>query len=227
MADAILEFFSGLDGSQVSLITFLVAMIPVVELKGAIPFGASSKFWGAEALSVWSSFGMAYLGCSLISVLLILLYKKLLQLLMKIEFTRKLADKIRNNIDGHKEDIDSQINKSKSKHTRLIKALAMGTFVAVPLPLTGVWTGACLTTVLQMPLLDSMLSILLGNLVCGLIVTLVSKQFEAYTHIILLVVLVLALVLFVAKHIFARVRRNRKVATEPMVDTTPTDSVAE
>jgi uncharacterized membrane protein len=223
MANTILEFFSELGGSQVILITFLVAMIPVIELKGAIPFGASSQFWGGSALSVWSSFGIAYLGCSVISVLLILLYKKLLQLLMKIELTRKLADKIRNNINGHKEDIDTQINKSKSKHTRLVKALAMGAFVAVPLPLTGVWTGACLTTVLNMPVLDSILSVLLGNIVCGLIITLVSKQFEAYTHIILLVILILALVLFIGKIVVSKFKHKHTLAT---ADTSVADSAA-
>ena len=224
MADAILKYFSEMSGAHVILITLLVAMIPIIELKGAIPFGASTKFWSTSALSVWESFAYAYLGSAIISVLLVLCFKKVLALLMKLKITRKIADKIKLKLNRHKEDIDSQVEKSKSTNTRLIKALAIFAFVAVPLPLTGVWTGACLCTVLNMPLLDSMISVLVGNLVCGLIVTLVSKQFEAYTHIILIVVLILAVVLFLGKMLISKIKHRHDNSTTESVDTIIVDN---
>lgn len=212
MADAILNYFGDLGSNNLIFIIMLVAMIPVIELKGAIPFGASIEIWGEQALSVWESFLYSYIGTTIISIIIILLYKKALELLLRWEPTRNLAHKIINKLHSHKKDIDSQVKTSKI-NKRLAKALAIGAFVAVPLPLTGIWTGAALCTVLKMPVLDSILSVTLGNLVCGLIVTLVSKQFEAYTHIILIAVLVLALVLFLGKIVIGRIKKSKARVT--------------
>ncbi|MBQ9791383.1 MAG: small multi-drug export protein [Clostridia bacterium] len=207
MADAILSYFGDLGSNNLIFIILLVAMIPVIELKGAIPFGASIEIWGAKALSVWESFLYAYIGTTLISIIIILLYKKVLDILLKWNVTKNFATKIIDKLNGHKDEIDGQVKSSKI-NKRLAKALAIGTFVAVPLPLTGVWTGAALCTVLKMPVLDSILSVVLGNLICGLIVTLVSKQFEAYTHIILIAVLALALVLFIGRIVVSKIKKS-------------------
>ena len=42
-------------------------------------------------------------------------------------------------------------------------------FVAIPLPLTGVWTGACIALFIGLSKRDSMTSVILGNLVAGII----------------------------------------------------------
>ncbi|MBO7219428.1 MAG: small multi-drug export protein [Clostridia bacterium] len=221
MVDAILNFFSSLDSGNIIIITILVAMIPVIEVKGAIPFAASTKFWGKAALSVWEAFLYSFIGSAIIAIGLILLYKQLLKLLLKLKITRKIAHKISAKLNLHKDGITDQVNHSKL-NKRIATAIAIGIFVAVPLPLTGVWTAACLCTVLQMPVLDSILSVVIGNAVCGIIITLVSLQFEAYTHIILLVILILALVLFVGKVVLGIVKKH-KLAKNLVAETNSTD----
>ena len=51
-------------------------------------------------------------------------------------------------------------------------------FVAVPFPVTGVWTGTAIAVFLGMKFKDSFLPIVLGNLVAGSIITLLTFLLE-------------------------------------------------
>ena len=69
-------------------------------------------------------------------------------------------------------------------------------FVAIPLPLTGVWTGTCLALFLGLSKKDTIISVLSGNLVAGVIMMVISYFFADNTMIVLLAFLALV-VLFV------------------------------
>ena len=57
----------------------------------------------------------------------------------------------------------------------------MFAFVAIPLPLTGVWTGTCIALFIGMNKRDIMTSVILGNLVAGTIMTIISYFFADNT----------------------------------------------
>ena len=57
MTEIISQFFVNVFGDNAWLATFLIAIIPLIELKGAIPFGMSVSFWAEIALSPWIIFG--------------------------------------------------------------------------------------------------------------------------------------------------------------------------
>mgnify|MGYP003303903731 CR=1 FL=1 len=47
---------SAIFGSNSIVATICVAMLPLLELKGAIPLGVSAQLWGAAALNTWQAF---------------------------------------------------------------------------------------------------------------------------------------------------------------------------
>ena len=53
MTDTISDFFIELFNGNVVLATIIIALIPLIELKGAIPFATSPVFCGDKALTVW------------------------------------------------------------------------------------------------------------------------------------------------------------------------------
>ena len=66
-----LDFFAENFSGCVFLAVILMAMIPTIESKIAIPFGLSYDIWGEATLSPIASFACAYVGSMLPSVLII------------------------------------------------------------------------------------------------------------------------------------------------------------
>ena len=69
--------------------TLFVSMFPLIELKGAIPIGT-----GLFGLGLWETAGIAYLGSTVISILIFFLLIPIFNLLKKIGFVRKIIEKI-------------------------------------------------------------------------------------------------------------------------------------
>ena len=53
---------------------------------------------------------------------------------------------------------------------RLIKQLGVFIFVAIPLPMTGVWTGTAIAVFLDLKFKDVILPIVVGNFIAGLLI---------------------------------------------------------
>ena len=211
MTEFIQEFFKSTFGDNVILATILIAVLPIIELRGAIPFGMSTQLWGNIALSNWESFLFSFLGSSLVVPILALLFIPILNWLKRTKLFRGLASKIENRIKTKSDKIEQDaidksveykenINTQKSKYDKKfwLKALGVLMFVAVPLPLTGVYTGTCIGVMLGLGFWWTCGTVIIGNALAGLIMTLLSTVFSGYTHIILYVFLglVLALALF-------------------------------
>lgn len=75
----------------------------------------------------------------------------------------------------------------------LKKMLGIGAFVAVPLPLTGVWSGSLVAGILELKYFKSLLAVTGGNLVAAAIVTVASVYFAEYIDIMVAAFAVLAL----------------------------------
>jgi uncharacterized membrane protein YfcA len=56
----------------------------------------------------------------------------------------------------------------------LLKQLGVFIFVAIPLPLTGVWTGTAIAVFLNLKFKNVILPVVIGNLVAGLIISLLA-----------------------------------------------------
>lgn len=135
------------------LLTFLISMVPVVELRGAIPFGLSfsqlSPFW-VVLLSV--------IGNLLPVPFLILFGGMVLRWLAKFPRLGKPFRWI--------------LKLGEKKVAKMNKTLFWGLFlfVAIPLPGTGAWTGSLVAITLQRNLKQAFPPIALGVLTAGAII---------------------------------------------------------
>jgi len=142
------------------LITFLFSMIPIFELRGAIPyavFGHGIHPAAAYAISVVGNF--------LPAPFIFLFLRKILLWGKDKKFIGKFFSFCLNK--GEKGGQKLQKNGGKGLFLALIL------FVGIPLPVTGAWTGTLAASILDMDFKKAMLAVFCGILLAGVIVTLV------------------------------------------------------
>ena len=179
MAEFISEFLSNFTNDG-KILTLLVSMFPLVELKGAIPIGVGC----GESLLTTAL--LAYAGSSLISIVLFFLLIPVFNLLKKIPFIKKIVEKMELVFREKAEDLAKKSNGEAEDKKRKLLIWGLFIFVAVPFPITGVWTGTAIAVFLNMKFKDAFLPIVLGNLVAGSIITLLTFLLEPYVDYIIL-----------------------------------------
>ncbi|MBR3869937.1 MAG: small multi-drug export protein [Clostridia bacterium] len=132
-------------------------MIPVIELRGAIPIGV------AAGLSPWLAIPVAIIG-NLIPVPFIILFIRKVFAWMRRKMPR---------LDGVVTRLEQRAENKKETVLRY-EFWGLFVFVAIPLPGTGAWTGALIAAMLDMRLKKAMPSIALGVLTAGIIVAFVT-----------------------------------------------------
>lgn len=155
MAESIASFLAQYNLSA-EVISFIVSIFPIVELRGGI---IVARLLGLPVLK-------AYLICLLGNMLpipfILLFIKKIFLVLKKFKWSAKLVDKLET----------SALRKSDSVKTKLYIGLFL--FVAIPLPGTGGWTGALIASLLDMPIKKSFISVFAGVMTAGLIMITLS-----------------------------------------------------
>ena len=135
---------------------FFISMLPIVELRGAIPTGA---FLGLEMVP---NFLAAVIG-NLLPVPFILFFIRIvLGWMQKTKWFAGIANWI--------------IAKGEKHADKVTRYATWGLFlfVAVPFPGTGAWTGALIASLIGMKKRHAFLAILLGVLTAGVIMSLAS-----------------------------------------------------
>ena len=153
---AIESFFLEFVGKE--LCVFFCSMIPIIELRGAIPLGA------ALGLPMWQSFLLAVVGNMLPVPIILLFVKKVLSFMSKCKI--KLFNKVANWVYAKAEKNKAKIEKYSFWGVAL--------FVGIPLPMTGAWTGTLVAAMLDMKFWKAILSAFIGVLVAGIIISLLS-----------------------------------------------------
>ena len=136
--------------------TLVTAMMPILEIRGAIPVGVAS------GLDPWLAFAVGFVGNMLPIPILILLTRKIIEWLKKHNMLVKLTAWLE--------------NKGSKGAQKVQKYSFWGLFilVAIQLPGTGAWTGALVASLLDMRLKRALPAIAMGVAVAGLIVLLVT-----------------------------------------------------
>lgn len=138
------------------LLTFTTAMIPVVELRGAIPVGVAAGLPPAVACAV------AILG-NLLPVPFIML------------LARWVFNWLRDSrLFGSKIVWLERRAHLKGRIVRRYRLPGLVVLVAIPLPGTGAWTGALVASLLDIRLRSALPAILLGLMIAGGITTAVT-----------------------------------------------------
>ena len=136
------------------IFTLLVSMIPVIELRVGIPFGVGL------GLPYPVAFIAAVIGNILPAPFIIIYIRRIFQWL-RSRFPR---------LDGMVDALERKAHLKGDKVNRY-KYVGLLLFVGIPLPGTGVWTGALAAAFLDMPLRKAMPSIILGVFLAGGIMT--------------------------------------------------------
>lgn len=173
------------------LAVLFVAMVPLIELKGAIPVGMTEAF----GLNLIETALVAYLGSTLIVLLIFFLLKPIFALLKKIRFFNLIVRKLEGLFIRKGKEIAEKTEGSAENVARRIMMLSLFIFVAVPFPVTGVWTGTAIAVFLNMRFRDAIPAIALGNLIAGSIITLLTFLFSAYVDIIIYCLFAIALIM--------------------------------
>ena len=161
MTDFIVEAITGADVGKY-LATLIISMIPVIELRGAIPIGVSLGLSHAEAM------GISIIGNMLPVPFIILFIRPIFRwMTRKSGKLARLAEKLETKAEGKWDKI----------HRYQFFALTI--FVAIPLPGTGAWSGALIAAVMNMRLRNALPSILLGVLIAGILVSGITYGFTS------------------------------------------------
>lgn len=200
-------------GGNSILGTLLVSMLPLIELKGAIPLGVSAEIWGSAALDTWQSFCWALLGSCLVVPVVALLFRPIYNWIKDKKFFKTIVDFLVGDITKRSEKIKAENQGKTARRTLWLKILAVFLFVAFPVPLTGVWTGTCFAVLLGLNFWVICAAVIAGNVLCGVIITFVCQVFPQITDILLILFLLLILAVFTVKVILHIVKKRRATVT--------------
>ncbi len=210
------EFLSKAIGNDLWA-TLIMSFVPLIELKGGIVFARGVGFGFLEAL------GLSFVGSTLVFFPIFFLLIPVLKLLKKIKFVNGFACKIENYFaDKAEETLKKETDKTRkrARSETFYKALGVFIFVAIPLPMTGVWTGTAIAVFLGLKFKDAVLPVAAGNLVAGLIISALAELCLAVWELkaldyILYGLFALALILLVFTIIKVS-RSSKKSAAKPL-----------
>lgn len=155
MVEAIKTFFVDILGAEGGV--FICSMIPIIELRGAVPLGY------ALGLPWWITYVISVIG-NMVPVPFILLFiNKFIRWASgsRVKFLNKFANWLMRKVDKNREKIEKY------------GIWGVAIFVAIPLPATGAWTGSLVAAVIDLKFWKAMLSALLGVMAAGVIMTLI------------------------------------------------------
>ena len=162
------EFFVSIPGE---LYVFLVSILPLIELRGAVPIGA------ALGLPWYINSPLAVIGNILPIPFILLFVTKVFDWMAKFRIFRPMIEWLRKKANKHSakvlgDDAEESVGDKREMSVGIFIALML--FVALPVPGTGAWSGALVAALFDLPKKKSFLAIFLGVLICAVIMTLAS-----------------------------------------------------
>lgn len=144
------------------LIVFFVSMVPIVELRGAIPIAESMN------LNIFAYYPIAIIGNMLPVPIIYLFARKILEWGKDKKFIGKFFTWC---LEKGKKGGEKL--KATAGNSGIFWALLL--FVGIPLPGTGAWTGTLAASLLDLDFKTSILAVSLGVILAGIIMSLGSK----------------------------------------------------
>lgn len=132
------------------------AMLPVIEVRGAIPVGIALGMTPIHATI------LAFLGSVIPVPFILLTIRPIFAYLRKTKTFKKLITKLTNN------------SMRKSSDIKKYGYLGLFIFVAIPLPGTGVWSGSLIASLLNLRIKYAFPAIVLGNLIASIAIMILS-----------------------------------------------------
>jgi len=150
MTESILNALKGLPKEW---ITVIIAALPIAESRGSIPVGLML------GLSPAKTFFLSILGNSIIIIPVLFLLEPVSNALMRFKPWKRFFEWL------------FERTRRKGDLIQRYEALGLMLFVAVPLPVTGAWTGCVAASLFRIKFRYALPAIFLGVVGAGLIVT--------------------------------------------------------
>ncbi len=163
MIEKLLEFLNGLPKE---VITVIIAALPVSELRGAIPIA-----YCAMKMPLSRTLFFAYLGNMLPVIPLLILLEPVSARLRRFHLWRRFFDWL------------FEKTRKKAEIVQRYEALGLILFVAIPLPVTGAWTGCIAASLFKIKFRYAFPAILIGVLIAGIIVTILTLMGANYVAV--------------------------------------------
>lgn len=150
-------FATNLDGIlSGEMIIFLVSMIPILELRGGLIVASLLH------VDIWRAIPICIIGNAIPVPFILLLINKIFQLMKKYNIFKGLVVKLEDKAMG------------KSETIQKYEFWGLMTFVGIPLPGTGAWTGSLIAALLHVKMKKAIPAIALGLLMATVIMSVVS-----------------------------------------------------
>ena len=150
------------------IITFLISMIPLVELRGAVPYAISS------GIPLWQALLIGVIGNMLPLTIIFFFARHILEWGKEKPLIGNFFTWCLNK--GHR---GGQKLEEAAGDKGIFWALLL--FVGIPLPGTGAWTGTLAASILDWDFKRSVLAVMLGVILAGLIMGTLSLLFGLNT----------------------------------------------
>ena len=147
-----------LEEIKIEIIVMLFSMLPLIELRGAIPLGISL------GLNPIQSAIISIVGNIIVVSILLNTLNPLILHFEKTKFFNATIGKIK------------ERSMKKSKIIKKYSLLGLFIFVSLPLPTTGAWTGALISSILKLDRRKAFISMGLGLIVAGIITLVISHS---------------------------------------------------
>jgi len=139
------------------LMTFLISMVPVLELRGAIPLAV------AAGLDIRVALAVAIVGNLVPVPFIVIFIRKIFKWMQaKSQWLAGIVHRMEAKADAKKEQV------------LRYEFWGLMILVAIPLPGTGAWTGALVAAMLDMQLKRAFPAIVVGVVAAGIIVTIAT-----------------------------------------------------
>lgn len=198
------------------IVTFIISMIPMIEVRGAIPVALKM------GINPWVAYFFSCVSALVICPILLFFLKPILNALKKTKLFKNIAAAIEDSFRDRAKKIENKadtkaVDEKKKKRLDFYKMLGLYIFVAIPLPMTGVWTGSAVAVFLNMSMKKSMLPLILGNFTAGLIIIVTSLLLGDKSYLVLVVLLAfmfISIIGLVATILIKRRKKQKVVFTD-------------
>jgi len=136
------------------VVVFVLSMLPVVELRGALPVAMNLM-----GMPWHKAFLLAIAGNLLPVPFLLLFLESIARWVSRVDIGKRLVDWV------------FQRTRRQGRMIERYERIGLALFVAIPLPMTGAWTGSIAAFLLGVKFSRALLSIAVGVIIAGVVVT--------------------------------------------------------
>lgn len=139
---------------------FGLSIVPIIELKGAIPVGLGL------GIPFWTVYLIALLGSCLPAPFIVIFIERIIRWMQrsKVKLFNRFSNWLMKKVDKHKGKIEKY------------GYLGVFLFVAIPIPGTGVWTGSLISALLGLEPKKAIPCVILGNVVAGFLIVFIFSS---------------------------------------------------